>query len=93
MENAKAEDLASVLSSLHGNVPYIQAAMAGPAAAPAPGMASLSQQGVATPQLTIPGAGFPPMGFATEPAMLSHVRIVPDPVNNQLVIPGDGPGV
>ena len=89
VENAKAEDLASVLSSLHGNVPYPpypQAAMADPAAAPAPGMASLSQQGMATPQLTIPGAGFPAMGFATEPAMLSHVRIVPDPVNNQLVI-------
>ncbi len=39
------------------------------------------------PQLTIPGGNFPGMGFAAEnSAALSHIRIVPDPVNNQLVI-------
>ena len=94
VENAKAEDLASVLSTLHGNVPYApypQAAMAGAAAPPAPGMASLSQQGEATPQLALPqmglpGSSFQATGLAAEPAVLSHVRIVPDPVNNQLVI-------
>ena len=89
VENAKAEDLASVLSTLHGNVPYApypQAAMAGAGAAPVPGMAPSAQGGAATPQMALPGGSFLAAGLAAEPAMLSHIRIVPDRVNNQLVI-------
>ena len=94
VENAKAEDLASVLSTLHGNVPYApypQAAMAGAGAAPVPGMAPSAQGGAATPQmalpqLALPGGSFLAAGLAAEPARLSHIRIVPDRVNNQLVI-------
>ncbi|MCH7978823.1 MAG: type II secretion system secretin GspD [Acidobacteria bacterium] len=82
VENAKAEDLATVLSQLHGSIPYPQAGLAGTGAAPIPGTASLFQGGAMQPQLTIPGGNFPGMGFAA----LSHIRIVPDPVNNQLVI-------
>ena len=89
VENAKAEDLASVLSTLHGNVPYApypQAAMAGAGTAPVPGMAPSAQGGAATPQMALPGGSFLAAGLAAEPAMLSHIRIVPDRVNNQLVI-------
>ena len=78
VENGKAEDLASILSQLHGTFLLPQVVPAG-AGAPSPSLG--------TSQLTAPGRGLPGMGLGTAAtAALSHIRIVPDTINNQLVI-------
>jgi general secretion pathway protein D len=83
VENGKAEDLANVLSKLLLGQALLPQATGPPAgASAAPGVPP--QAGGAAPQpMVIPAA---PLPAAPQSSESSHIRIVPDVVNNQIVI-------
>ena len=78
VENGKAADLASVLGPLLGLSGY-----GSPTTAAAGAGQSAMTAGAAAGQFATPAALMPATGIAGE---RSHIRIVPDPINNQLVI-------
>ncbi|MBI4464611.1 MAG: type II secretion system secretin GspD [Acidobacteria bacterium] len=79
VENGKATDLASVLAELLGLSAYAPSTAATAQAGQVP---SMTPGAIPAQRPTTPGA-IPLAGFAPEP---THIRIVADSINNQLVI-------
>jgi general secretion pathway protein D len=83
VENGKAEDLANVLSSLLLGQASLPRAASPPAGAAAAQGAAAQAAGQAPTPVAV-AATLPPAAPAGSD--LAHIRIVPDPVNNQIVI-------